>query len=318
MAVCKFSLPTGEKCPETAVDSDGFCKWHASQPPSGQGLREELKKKIKAGESLAGFNLKGLDMADVYLIRADLRYAVLSHANLVKAHMYGANLEGADLFKSNLEKANLKAANLKNAQLLAANFDGTKLEEALWNKDYVLQNEWEANQAWKKGDRELARKKYKEAEEIYRSIKQCHRQLGHSKDQSPFFYREMVVHRKQMPLFSFLRFSSKAMDITTGYGERPLNVFWTSLAVVFFCAFLYGLFGVLDHGRPVSFWVHDRTLLEAIGNLIYFSSVVFTTIGFGDVVPFGYSKWIMTIEGFSGQILIAFLVVCIYKKLMER
>lgn len=318
MALCKFSLPSGEKCKEPAVTDDGFCKWHGPVPPSGDGIKEELEKIAKAGGSLAGFNLKGLDLYDIYLIQADLRGADLRHANLTHAHMYGADLGGADLFKANLEKANFKAVNLKKANLLAVNFDLTKIEGATWDDDYIIQNEKDALDAWKKGDKQRAYKKYKEAEEIYRSIKLAHDQLGHSKNQSPFFLREMVVHRKQMPLFSIPRLASKIMDLATGYGEKPVNVLWTSLYTVFVSAFLYGLFGVYEHGRIVSFWNHEGSLIETIGNLIYFSSVVFTTIGFGDLVPFGASKWVTTIEGFLGQILIAFLIVCIYKKLMER
>lgn len=237
MTVCKFSLPTGEQCSETQVDEDGFCKWHGKIPGVSDQLKEELQKKVKAGESLAGFNLKGADLHNIYLIRADLRHADLRHANLTQAYMYGADLEGADLFKSNLDKANLKADNLKNTILLAANFDNTKLEDIRWNKDFVIINERNAGLAWKKGDKKLALDKYKEAEEIYRSIKLAHRQLGHSKDQSPFFLREMIVHRKQTPIYSMRRFGSKAMDVTTGYGEKPLNVLWTSFAMVFYMPF---------------------------------------------------------------------------------
>ena len=35
-------------------------------------------------------------------------------------------------------------------------------------------------------------------------------------------------------------------------------------------------------------------------------------------LPLGYCKFIMMLEGFSGQVLMAFLVVSIYRKLMSR
>ena len=34
-------------------------------------------------------------------------------------------------------------------------------------------------------------------------------------------------------------------------------------------------------------------------NLLYFSTVVFTTVGFGDIVPFGTSKIVMMVQGLS-------------------
>lgn len=322
MTHCTFITPDGNRCPETGAGKDGFCKWHSRIPVTPDiapdHVKAELEHKVREGKSLAGFNLKRADLRRACLIGADLRHADLSHADLSLAHMYGADLKNANLFKANLGSANMKNTDLRNANLLAAVLDGTRIENVQWDDGHILINEREAEKAGRAGDREAAMEKYKEAEEIYRNIKLACRMIGHSKDQSPFFYREMVVHRKQMPLFSIQRLAHKLMDLVTGYGEKPLNVLAASLFVVMVSAVFYGIFGVLYQGDPLSFQHHDMSLAAVMGNLIYFSSVVFTTIGFGDILPSGISKWIMTVEGFLGQILIAFLVVCIYKKLMER
>jgi hypothetical protein len=69
-------------------------------------------------------------------------------------------------------------------------------------------------------------------------------------------------------------------------------------------------------------WLIGKKLRLIIGemlyNLLYFSAVVFTTVGFGDITPTGASKGVMMLQGLSGQILIALFIVTLYKKLMSR
>ena len=254
----------------------------------------------------------------VGLIGADLEHADLTRADLTGAHLYGANLQGADLFKANLYCANLRAANLVDCNLLGTNLEGTKLENAKWDKDYIIINEKQAYDADRAGDRQTAMSKYKEAEEIYRNLKFSYRLQGQGKYESPFFYREMVVQRKQMPIFSFHRIWSKFFDLTTGYGEKPMRVVLTMAADIFMAAFIYGLLGLKYGESQLNLWGKDLPLGELLYNLLYFSTVVFTTVGFGDITPMGASKVVMMLQGLSGQTLIAFFIVSLYKKLMSR
>ena len=111
------------------------------------------------------------NLENIYLVDAPMKNCDLSKANLENASMFGADLSGANLFKTNFENANLKNANLENANLLGANLYKTKLKNVNWGKDYKVINEIEAEEAYKKGDIETTRKKYREAEDIYSSIK---------------------------------------------------------------------------------------------------------------------------------------------------
>ena len=189
-----------------------------------------------------------------------------------------------------------------------------------WKKaeDYIVINEKLANKASRAGDRQTEFKKFKEAEEIYRNLKLSYRLQGQGKYESPFFYREMVVQRKQMPLFSLHRIWSKFIDLTTGYGEKPTRVVLTMAADIVMAAILYGLLGLKYGQSHLSFWEVNLPVGEMLYNLLYFSAVVFTTVGFGDITPTGASKGVMMLQGLSGQILIAFFIVTLYKKLMSR
>jgi len=318
---CENYSPKGIRCRQPATEGSKLCKWHIS---GGQPLENDdevkgtLEKMCRDGHSLAGFFIQKVNLNDIDLVNADLENADFSRSNLSYAHFYGTNMKGVNLFKADLTGANLRAANLIDCNFLGANLYKTKFDNATWDRNYVIINEKEAIAAEKTNNIELAQQKYKEAEEIYRNIKLTLGDQGHGRDESHFFYREMVVHRKQMPLLSFKRFFSKLMDLTTGYGEKPLNVIATMIADITVCALLYGIFGAQYGGLTLLFTTNAMPFAETMGNLLYFSTVVFTTVGFGDITPIGVSKPIMMAQGLSGQVLMAFFIVALYKKMMSR
>lgn len=318
---CENYSPKGNRCEQPAMEGSRLCKWHI---PGGQPLenddevKDTLEKMCRDGHSLAGFFIQNVNLNDIGLINADLENADFSRSNLSYAHLYRTNMKGVNLFKADLTGANLRAANLINCNFLGANLYKTKFDNATWDRNYVIINEKEAIAAEKTNNYELAQQKYKEAEEIYRNIKLSLGDQGYNRDASHFFHREMVVHRKQMPLFSFKRFFSKIMDLTTGYGEKPLNVITTMMVDIIVCATFYGIFGAQYGDLTLRFTNNALPFAEVMGNLLYFSTVVFTTVGFGDITPIGASKAIMMAQGLSGQVLIAFFIVALYKKMMSR
>ena len=286
--------------------------------PTESNLHAKIEQMVREEATLSTLDLKNVNLRDIGMIGADLSGADLSRADLSCAHLYGADLQGANLFKANLCGTNLRAANLVDCNLLGARLEGTKLENANWGKNYIVVNEKQAEEAKRRGDRPSAQLKYKEAEEVYRNLKLSYRLQGQGKYESPFFYREMVVQRKQAPLFSWHRIWSKFIDLTTGYGEKPIRVVYTMAVDIVLAALLYGLLGVRYGDHFIRFGEGALPAGEMGYNLLYFSTVVFTTVGFGDITPVGGSKIVMMLQGLSGQILIAFFIVSLYKKLMSR
>ena len=283
---------------------------------------QEIEILHNDGVSLAGVYLKYANMKKANLVNIDLSGADLTRSDFSGSSMYGANLEGANLFKANFEGANLKSANLCNCNLLGADFSNTKLHNVEWGKDYKVINEKNAEVALAAGDQEKAIAKYHEAEDIYRSLKISLKTQTLGDDVGKFFEREMITKRKQMPRFSPLRMISKIAHLTTGYGEKVGNIFYTAIWTIIVCALLYGIEGVSYKSHILGFFGEvDQFggMLNIIGNLFYFSIVVFTTVGFGDIVPIGpIGKSIMIFEGIIGGMIMAVLIIAIYKQLMDR
>ena len=229
----------------------------------------------------------------------------------------------SNLFKTNFENSNLNDANLENCNLLGANFNNAKLKNINWGKNYQVINELEANEAYKNGDIELANKKYREAEDIYRNIKISMQSQTLGNETGEFFIREMIVKRKQLNKFSLQRIGSKIIEITTGYGEKLGNIVFTILGIIIACMVLYGIEGVKYGDRTIGFFesedIQKFGLLNTLGNLFYFSVVVYSTVGFGEMVPIGLlGKSVVVFEGIVGGLVLAILIIALYKKSMDR
>ena len=90
---------------------------------------------------------------------------------------------------------------------------------------------------------------------------------------------------------------------------------------------LYGIEGVnysdpVNGSRTIRFFGDDIQkfgLLNTIGNLFYFSVVVYSTVGFGEMIPIGIlGKAVMIFEGIVGGLILAILIIALYKKTMDR
>ena len=294
---------------------------------SDKNTFEEINALYKKNEDLSGFHLNKASLKGIYLVEATMKNCQLEKADFENASMFGVDLSGSNLFKTNFENANLKNANLEKCNLLGASFNGAQLKNVYWGKDYKVINELEAEEALAKGDYVTARKKYKEAEDIYRTIKIVLQNQTLGDDTGAFFIREMISRRKQFNKFSAARIGSKIIELTTGYGEKLSNIIFTILGIILFCMMIYGIEGVKYgdpiHGdRIIGFFSEDLQkygFLNTLANLFYFSVVVYSTVGFGEMLPIGpLGKATMIFEGLVGGLILAILIIALYKKTMDR
>tara|TARA_B100002051_G_scaffold274156_1_gene314566 strand:+ start:2702 stop:3598 length:897 start_codon:yes stop_codon:yes gene_type:complete len=284
-----------------------------------QNTCSEIEDLNNQKEDLSNFNLQEAQLEKIYLVNAKMTGCNLSKANLKNASMFEADLSNSNLFKANLEGANLKNANLERCNLLGANLSNAKLENVKWGKDYKVINELEAEDAYKAGDIKLANEKYREAEEIYRAIKISMQSQTLGDETGEFFIREMIAKRKQFKKFSAARIGSKVIEITTGYGEKLSNILFTVIGIIITCMLLYGIQGVSYGDTVIGFFSTDYDLLTTLGQLLYFSVVVYSTVGFGEMIPIGpLGKTVMMFEGIAGGLVLAILIIALYKKTMDR
>ena len=287
-----------------------------------ENTRQEIELLHKDGESLSDIQLKYADMKNSKLVNADLSNADLTRADFSGASLYGVNLEGANLFKTNLEGVNLKAANLKNCNLLGADLTNTRLNNLDFGANNKTINEIEAESALSSGNKDLAKEKYKESEDIYRALKISLQAQSLGEDAGKIFLREMIVKRKQLPFFSPLRIAHKFAHLAFGYGEKIGNILYSIITVIIISAIIYGIEGVSYGDYTLGFWGDVEQfggILHVVGNLLYFSVVVFSTVGFGEIVPIGpLGKSMMMFEGIAGGLILSIFMIAVYRQLMDR
>ena len=95
------------------------------------------------------------------------------------------------------------------------------------------------------------------------------------------------------------------------YGESPWRVIAVSLLAILFCGALYPLGGFRSGDPNNSGLIHASSFGEWLSLLpdgIYFSTLTFTTLGFGDFQPAGWGRFLATGETALGATMIALLV----------
>lgn len=71
------------------------------------------------------------NLADAYLVGADIQGSNLKRANLQAASLEAACLQGANLIRANLNEANLRQADLIDANIYGISFEKTDLKDAI-------------------------------------------------------------------------------------------------------------------------------------------------------------------------------------------
>ena len=91
-----------------------------------------------------------------------------------------------------------------------------------------------------------------------------------------------------------------------GYGERPGRVFLTGLGVIFAWSLLYYGSGALTGAVTAG----GTTWLDCL----HFSTVTFTTVGYGDIMPLGVARLFAGSEAILGTALMALFIVSLARR----
>jgi len=188
---------------------------------------------------------------------------------------------------------------------------------------------------WEEQQGEL-KDNWKKLEGIYRRLKQSYQKFGDTSTAGKFYYQEMECKRKQLKgvekHFWYLFYRALC-----GYGEKPFNVIWASLFLILLSAFSYLFSGIEFVGSSVSKvppnvidynlslnsfgiqWAirNIDSLLEDFLLCIYTSVITFTTLGYGDVHPIGFSRIVASVEAGFGIIMTALFIFVFTRKMLR-
>ena len=320
---CHYVNHLGECCHEPIHSPDSkFCYWHDHETDkSASDTAAKLEEYARAGGMMHGICLKFANLENLNLVKMDGRHgfdltgADLYRANLQSAHLYNIILIRANLMKVNLAHANLHCAHLEESNLLGVKFHETKIEHIKTGRKIIQENR--AKELEAQGEYQQARDHYEQAEEVYRNLRKASENQGIFNLAGSYLRKELTMRRMQMPLYSARRFYSKVVDLFCGYGEAPLRVVIFSLLLIFFSSLFYYIFGLRYAGMYRVFSLHNSFDDNVIFffECLYYSVVTFTTLGYGDFIPVGFSRLVAALEAFTGSFTIALFVVVFVKKM---
>ncbi|MGS0535082.1 ion channel [Pseudoalteromonas sp. SaAl2] len=318
---CRYTSPDGHQCQEPDMGT-GFCFWHDKKfDKSGLELTQKLERYAKKGGLLQGLELKRANLAGLNLIKHDdeegfnLSYSNFYRTNLTGAHLFNNKIAHASLMKANLYEASLHCCNLQHTNLLGVKLSNTRIDNIDLG-DQLLQ-EQQATAAENQQNNKDAQDLFQQCEEIYRNLRKASEQQGLFELAGNFTFKELRMRHQQYPKHSLKRLTSSFINMLCGYGEKPQNVIRFSLSLIVSCALCYFIFGVNHNDTLMRFDLSAAfdANLSAFLNSFYFSVVTFTTLGYGDITPTGFSRVVAAIEAFCGSFSLALFVVVFVKRM---
>lgn len=294
--------------------------WRQVDRDEDPDLVAKLEKRAKTGIEMDGFKLSRVNLQNIYLVNSNSRSGYqfnnsdFYRSDFQSAHCFMVDFSGCSLMKANFRYANLHCANLEGCNLLGANFEHAKLEHIHWGEE-LLQERMarETNDLHERNDL------YQQVEEIYRHLRIVTEDEGLFDLSGRFFRREMVARRKQLPIYSSTRILSKTVDLFCGYGEEPLRIIGFTLLTIFVYAACYLVSGLSYAGQLLQLELSKglSTNFYYFLDALYFSIVTFTTLGYGDITPQGFSRFLAATEALMGSFTLALFVVVFVKKMIR-
>ncbi|MDY6966696.1 MAG: ion channel [Halobacteriota archaeon] len=225
-------------------------------------------------------------------------------------------------------------ADLSECYLYDSNIYRLDLTDSKWPEET---KKWhifsEGIKIWEETEGEL---EYNDLVGIYRRLKQSHQRYGDHSTAGEFYYREMECKRRQMGFFQ-KQFWNIFYRGLCGYGERPFRVILASLGLILLFAVLYFFNGIMLVGAELStdsiinyklnfsntsfsnmsFSTIDYSMFKDFLWCCYTSVITFTTLGYGDVHPIGWSRVVASVETILGIFMTALLIFVFGRKMLR-
>jgi len=148
------------------------------------------------------------------------------------------------------------------------------------------------------------KKNYYKAKENYLILKNNFHSIGQYDDESWAYKKEKDMERKSNFYFKTLHkwLWSCFLNGIFGYGEQPGKVIVSAILIILLFAFLFMTSGISNVGI-------EQITSNNFFDCMYFSTVTFTTLGYGDFRPLeGLGRILAGSEAFIGALMMALFV----------
>jgi uncharacterized protein YjbI with pentapeptide repeats len=255
-------------------------------------------------------NLTDVTFIDTCLCEANLESALLSRATLFAADLRGAKLNGAVLGDVRIDDdTKFLGHPSEDSNTSPHTFSAIRSQPTcVYDPDYEEDNE---------------HKDVDKAKSVYRALEELGGKHARPRLQARSFVRRQDLQKKdywadataddaslEERFIAGARWSrAKVARATLLYGESPWRVIAWSLGIILSFALLYPLGGWMkpSDGNPITYAQIASNPVEIL-NSVYYSTLTYTALGFGDFQPVGLGRLLTTVETGLGAVMLALLV----------
>lgn len=325
-------------CYRPAEDDAERCIWHTENGAMPDDAFEELLPHPGHRERLDGAHVPSINLVDedafkeCSLIGARFDSAVLRNSSFHGADLREAQFDGVDARGADFTGANLAGASIHGTDFRDADFSGARLDQAIISNTRVNRETTFGRESEYERELEAARtdQEYREEAEAavwtYREIHELFIQNALPLEARRYYYKEKDTRRRlAWHLGHYLQaVKAEASRWVTGYGMNPYRVIGSAAVVIVVCAFLFPLTGGIEEsvGEDTARWSLDNLtgrpayIANVLVKSVYFSSITFTTLGYGDIAPIGTAARIIAgVESLLGALLTALLVFVLSRRI---
>ena len=244
----------------------------------------------------------------VKFINCSLKNSVLKFAKLNNIITENSNFKKSIFINCHICFMTIKDCDLKSFKLVESYIYNLEFDDSLvtkFNEDTFFD--------------ELNNKNYENCYKFYRSVAYKFQENNLLDKYGEYLYIYKTIERKTLKGLKRLR--SDSLWLICGYGERPTYALITSLEIIFLFTILYLVFGLKIGTEIISYkelFFTDKPTEVMVDDFIrafHFSIVTFTTVGYGDITPFGYSIFLSGIEMFLGVTMVGIWTATLARKI---
>ncbi len=273
-------------------------------PLSGFDFRVPVK------EDDSGFSEDLAILSNIHFEGATLKYCNFQDGKIHECFFEDAELEHADFSNSTLSDCNFQEADcsgisLHGARLVNCNFNDTTIKDMSLESAVIDEKTFfgTALKSEKNGNYHFASIEYKQIKQIYKNSN-LHNIYDH------YHYKEMVAKRKTMHLKNPMRILNLIFgDLLCKYGTSFTRVMAWSAVIIVICAVLFTKYSSLLY--------HNTVVHPSFFDSLYFSTVSFTTLGYGDYHAVGFMRYIAALESFFGAALMSLFTVIVARQIIR-
>src|SRR6185295_1935455 len=133
----------------------------------------------------------------------------------------------------------------------------------------------------------------------YKSFKKIYQSQGDDDIARHYFIRENEFVRNSLKGWNY--FTKSLSYYYWEYGRKPHRIIYLSMGIIIFFGAIYWINSDLISANTINKNFN-------FGDSLYFSTITFTTLGYGDFSPIGWLKILSAIEAFTGVVNMGFLI----------